>query len=600
MDPRPELKRVIKARRTKPQSLYLETWKEPTSNRNKSYSKPKRIIDPHPDFFDTTNRSKKQKSNKKTHLQSKTLPKGAFKNKTVAGRRNRQEARSKAHFSLRKIGEAPSRSEWFKGKRIRGKSKGSRPRGASSFMLGFQKLNPNMPRNLSTNHGCVTNLHSLHQVPHPQPEIAPHLKPHKKRAGKKSLNSIKQRLKLTAESGAQSGDRKKINSIMVDMIKAPVRQKSKSKTNRENRTLHNQSKLKKALDQSYSKHQSFTKEHRKKLSRGVLACFQKSPKTRGNRKKHDLTINSPQSLNSMTLVSQKIANTSEMRTWVAKLDEKISLHPRNPFPWEDLQQDQAILNIISQNNFATHQPENPKPQLNPIPKIETKPQKASPMIQLPKHSPQFPGLKKITRLKSARIKSEFQKFSHERRSHTRQTPKNKKPKQTKKNSHKKPPSTKKVASKERRRRKCSSTHLKPQQPTSKDPFPQLNYFTPHPKHKNQLFQPQKDPMQKLPRDQKKIKKKKNLKINYFWDGKGFKTTKTAKTAKAIGKVKLVKLFATKSNNQTQTKTHKKTAKLWDIFQKEFAFHKKDTLQSKERPKKTQKPAKQPTDRKSVV
>ena len=585
MDPRPDLKRVIKPRQAKPQSLYLETHKETHSSRNKSYSRAKQRIEPGAEFFDSTNRTRNKKAAKRTRLEGKTLPKGAFSSKTVAGRRVRAEARSKAHFSLRKIGEAPSRSEWFKGKgkgKGKGKSRGTRVRGSSSFMLGFPKISPHMARNLSTNYGCVGNLHSLHQlngIGGVGKDIIPHFKAAKKRGGKKSLNSIKQQLKLTAESGAQTGDNVK----------------PKIKSGREAR-------LQEACTPDWEKKkqahcQSFGKDSKQKLTRGVLACFQKSPKTRGGRGK-DFVVGSPQSLNSMTLVSQKIANTTEMRTWVTRMDEKAALSSKRALGWEEMRRKKASLNFMSKTNLArgkTHNRKNSqkiKIQVRSVKRQNTKGNEPKLIMNFGKGDNNgardeicdFPGLKKITRLKSGRIKSELCKLSKEQRA-KKSAGRNRKDgslREIKKKGKSK--SKENDNTREKAGRKCSSTQARKRGPRKKDNFDHLNYFTPLPNAGLELIGNFDTPNLNASRrkDKRKWVKKRDLKINYLWDGKGFKTTKTAKTSKGVGRVKFVKMFATKTktNNQTQTQTHKKTAKLWEIFQRGFANSKKEMIQTK--------------------
>ena len=259
-----QLKKRKRRTKSTQQSLYISNPKKQNKKanrstriiKNRSCNKTKLTLNDNEfscissgvDIWGLTRRNKiLELGNKISGLETQTLEKGILTTKILPNKKANSKDKSKAHFSLRKIGEAPSRSEWFQQMRRGVKDK----KGSNSFMTGFQSnfIKLSGMRNLSINNGKMSG---------------------RSRVKKGSLNSIKQKLKLTAESGNQTNKHKSIHP---------------------------------------------------KLNREILTCFQKSPKLK-TKKVSEFIINSPQSLNSMTLVSQKIANTSEMKTWVAKLDEK--------------------------------------------------------------------------------------------------------------------------------------------------------------------------------------------------------------------------------------------------------------------------------------
>lgn len=153
--------------------------------------------------------------------------------------------KSKVHFSLKRIGNAPSKSNWIE------QMNSKKGKVSSSFIHGIQSNFAKLSgqRNLSINNGRI--------------------KP-KSHYKKESLSSIKQNFKLTAESGCQKSD------VNYYSNKLP----------------------------------------RQKMNREILTCFQKSPKIK-KQIINEFVINSPQSMNSMTLLSQKIFNTSEMKAFIA-------------------------------------------------------------------------------------------------------------------------------------------------------------------------------------------------------------------------------------------------------------------------------------------
>jgi hypothetical protein len=263
-DKKPRNKKRKRRTKSNQQSLYIsnskkrlkKSVKKAQTKRNKSYNKTKLTLNDNDfsyissgvDIWGLTRRNKMVELGAKFRgYESGTLDKGIIFSRPFTGKCLLKNDKSKAHFSLRKIGEAPSKLEWFKQMRDKGKKSG---RETNSFITGFQSnfIKLSGLRNRSINSGRVSKRN--------------HIK-------KGSLNRIKQKLKLTAESGSQINKPKRLNP---------------------------------------------------KLDRRILTCFQKSPKLK-NKKVSEFIINSPQSLNSMTLLSQKIANTSEMKTWVAKMGE---------------------------------------------------------------------------------------------------------------------------------------------------------------------------------------------------------------------------------------------------------------------------------------
>lgn len=254
-------------RRTKSnqQSLYIsnskkrlkKSVKKAQNSRNKSYNRTKLTLNDNDfsyissgvDIWGLTRRNKMLELGAKMQgYESATLDKGIVFSRPFTGKSLMKKNKSKAHFSLRKIGEAPSKLEWFQKMR---EKRSQCARETNSFITGFQSnfIRLSGLRNRSINSGHVSK---------------------RGKTQKGSLNRIKQKLKLTAESGSQINKPRRLNP---------------------------------------------------KLDRKILTCFQKSPKLK-NKKVSEFVINSPQSLNSMTLLSQKIANTSEMKTWITKIGEK--------------------------------------------------------------------------------------------------------------------------------------------------------------------------------------------------------------------------------------------------------------------------------------
>jgi hypothetical protein len=248
------------------QSLYISNSKKRFKKvgkgghmlKNKSCNKTKLTLNDHDfsyisngvDIWGLTRRNKMvELSSKLQGFESGTLDKGTLFARPFPTKPIVKKNKSKAHFSLRKIGEAPSKLEWFQQIRedVKKQTHGESQSVLGGFQSNFIKLSG--LRNRSINSGRVSKRSKIK---------------------KGSLNQIKQKLKLTAESGSQTNKPRRLNP---------------------------------------------------KLDRRILTCFQKSPKLK-SKKVSEFLVNSPQSMNSMTLLSQKIANTSEMKTWVTKLGEK--------------------------------------------------------------------------------------------------------------------------------------------------------------------------------------------------------------------------------------------------------------------------------------
>lgn len=248
------------------QSLYISNSKKRFKKsaktahllKNKSCNKTKLTLNDHDfsyvsngvDIWGLTRRNKMiELGSKLNGFESGTLDKGIIFSRPFPVKNPSKRNKSKAHFSLRKIGEAPSKLEWFQQvKDTAGNQAGTETK---SFVTGFQSnfIKLSGLRNRSINSGMMSKRSKIK---------------------KGSLNQIKEKLKLTAESGSQTNKPRRLNP---------------------------------------------------KLDRKILTCFQKSPKLK-NKKVSEFIINSPQSMNSMTILSQKIANTSEMKTWVSKLGDK--------------------------------------------------------------------------------------------------------------------------------------------------------------------------------------------------------------------------------------------------------------------------------------